>query len=118
MIYDTTPAPGPVVDDLGHGVTVVLRDPPRTDGAAWIAPYAVNCAEHGWQCSRRTADECAGEGREHIAQDHASDVDPLESCPACGSPAISRFADRSVMPHDLYGDATPPSAGQPARCFG
>lgn len=121
--WDVTPAPGAVVDDLGHGVTVVLRDPPPPRawlpaGRVWIAPYALNCAEHGWRVSRRTAEECAAEGREHIARDHGGDSDPLESCPACGRPAITRFADGSVMPHDRHGDATPPSAGRPARCFG
>ncbi len=74
MIYDTTPAAGTVVDDLGHGVTVVLRDPPRTEGHAWIAGYAVNCAAHGWQVSRRHADECTAEGRAHIRKDHAGEV--------------------------------------------
>ncbi len=74
--WDVTPAPGAVVGDLGHGVTVVLRDPPTPRaglpaGRVWIAPYALNCAEHGWRVSRRTAEECAAEGRGHIARDHA-----------------------------------------------
>lgn len=78
MKWDTTPAPGTTVDDLGHGVTVVLRDPPRTTGTAWIAPFALNCAAHGWQVSRRTAGECAAEGREHLTRRHA----PAETCTA------------------------------------
>ena len=77
--WDATPAPGATVDDLGHGVTVVRRDPPPARaglpaGREWIAPYAVNCAEHGWQVSRRTADECAAEGREHVTRDHAEET--------------------------------------------
>ena len=79
MKWDTTPAPGATVDDLGHGVTVVLRDPPRTVGAAWVAPYSLNCAAHGWQGSRSTAGQCAAEGREHITRDHAAERAPLDT---------------------------------------
>ena len=67
MIYDTSPVPGTVVADLGHGVTVVQRNPPRTEGTVWVAPYSLNCAEHGWIVSRRTVEECGTEGRQHIA---------------------------------------------------
>lgn len=72
--WDVTPAPGSVVLDLGHGVTVVLRDPPRTEKTAWIAPYAVNCAAHGWIVSRRTPEACTVEGHTHMARAHTLDV--------------------------------------------
>jgi len=70
MIYGTSPAAGTVVRDLGHGVTVVHRDPPPMPGSAWVGGYAVNCATHGWIESRRTVQECADDGYSHIARDH------------------------------------------------
>jgi hypothetical protein len=72
MIYDTTPVPGTVVSDLGHGVTVVKREVPSRPGAAWVAPYSLNCGEHGWIESRRTAELCEEDGRAHIAAEHAA----------------------------------------------
>lgn len=69
MTYDVTPLPGVLLLDLGHGVTVVKRDAPRP-GGAWVAPYAANCAEHGWIDCRRTVEMTADDGREHIRQAH------------------------------------------------
>ena len=98
MKWDTTPAPGATVDDLGHGVTVVLRNPPPPRaglpaGRIWIAPYALNCAEHGWRVSRRTAEECAAEGREHIARDHGP-----EACAKCGYPVMRSWGGYGHAP--------------------
>lgn len=66
------PAPGPVLADLGAGVTVVERDGPTPPGFVWVAPYAVNCTAHGWVASRATPDQAAAEGREHIERDHVT----------------------------------------------
>lgn len=93
MGYCTTPAAGTVVLELGHGVTVVERDAPRTAGAAWIAPYSVNCAEHGWIESRRTPEQCEKDGRAHIAAGHW-DLD--ERARSLG------WADNAEMTHQAH----------------
>lgn len=70
MTYDVTPRRGTLESDLGDGVTVVRRERPRRRGAEWVAPYAVNCAAHGWIDCRRTVSECEQDGRAHIASEH------------------------------------------------
>lgn len=121
MIYDTRPEAGEVAEDLGHGVTVVKRDPPRTSGAAWVAPYAVNCAAHGWIVSRATVAQCREAGGQHIAADHRAfdagrkaqgfrsqahldahyaHVDHERACAECGQPgpAVWLEGDASWQP--------------------
>jgi len=71
--WDATPCPGTVVADLGHGVTVVEREAPHRagrNGAAWAAPYSVNCAGHGWIVSRATVNQASSEAHAHIAAEH------------------------------------------------
>ena len=73
MTYDVTPAPGTVVDDLGHGIAIVRRDPPaRPDlpGADWVAPFAANCDQHGHIASRASLGQAREEARAHIAAEH------------------------------------------------
>jgi hypothetical protein len=80
MTYDVTPAPGEILRACGYGVVVVSRDPPnRPDlpGAQWVAPYAANCAEHGWLASRATVDQARDEAASHIASEHPTAADRM-----------------------------------------
>lgn len=73
MTCNVTPASGLLVADLGDGLTVVKRDPPRRAdraGYEWVAPYAANCSEHGWIASRRTQDQAEEEARRHAGREH------------------------------------------------
>jgi hypothetical protein len=88
ITLDVTPAPGAIIADLGHGVTIVRRTPPsRADlpGADWVAPYAANCAGHGWINSRATFEQAAGAGYDHIAATHSNNR-PDTANPATSHP--------------------------------
>lgn len=60
---DVTPAEGRTVAELGDGMTIVERTPPKR--GAWVAPYAANCAAHGWIASRATVEQATEEARRH-----------------------------------------------------
>jgi hypothetical protein len=67
MTYSTEPAPGDTVTDHGETVVTVRREPPRAPGAAWVAPYSVNCGVHGLVASLRDKTAAGLAARSHIA---------------------------------------------------
>lgn len=75
MTVDATPYPGEVLRVCGYGVTIVKRDPPSRPGTRWIAPYGVNCAEHGSLVSRTTIDQASDEAHAHMASQHPTAAD-------------------------------------------
>ena len=75
------PHRGAIIRAIG-AVTIVKRPPPSRPGAEWCAPYAVNCAAHGWICSRATTDQASAEAYAHISRAHRA---PVLACPMCDS---------------------------------
>lgn len=112
--WDVTPRPGRIVLDLGHGLTVVEREAPSRPGAAWVAPYAGNCAQHGHVTSRATIGQARDELRAHIAAEHRTwdagrraqgfrsqahldafyaHTDHVRDCAECGTPGPTAWLE-------------------------
>ena len=85
----TAPAPGAIIRAIGR-VTIVHRDPGKRAGYAWAAPYAVNCAAHGWIASRASTDQASAEAYAHLATAHRA---PVLACPICGNRDLTRPRD-------------------------